>query len=67
MLFMPERCKCALDMIRVGDEKLAMSARLTGVCIDLVKRRSRAFPSDFVERIAATFGITPLAPKSAVA
>jgi acyl-CoA thioester hydrolase len=54
-------------LIRVGDEKLAMSARLTGVCIDLVQRRSRAFPPDFVERVAETFGITPVAPRGAAA
>ena len=50
-----------------GDEKQAMAARLTGVCIDLVQRRSRAFPQDFVDRIAATFGIQPAAPKEAAA
>lgn len=54
-------------LVRVGDEKQAMSARLTGVCIDLVQRRSRAFPPDFVERVAETFGITPVAPRGAAA
>lgn len=54
-------------LIRVGDEKQAMAARLTGVCIDLVQRRSRPFPQSFVTRIADTFGIVPIAPKEAAA
>ncbi len=54
-------------LIRVGDEKQAMAARLTGVCIDLLQRRSRPFPPVFVERIAATFGIQPAAPKEVAA
>jgi acyl-CoA thioester hydrolase len=54
-------------LIRVGDEKQAMAARLTGVCIDLLQRRSRLFPPVFVDRIAATFGIQPAAPKEAAA
>ena len=54
-------------LIRVGDEKLAMTARLTGVCIDLVKRRSRPFPQNFVARIVETFGIEQVAPKEAAA
>ncbi|WP_341705528.1 thioesterase family protein [Ferrovibrio sp.] len=54
-------------LIRIGDEKLAMSARLTGVCIDLVQRRSRAFPADFVARIADTFGISPEPPRKVAA
>lgn len=54
-------------LIRVGDEKQAMAARLTGVCIDLQQRRSRPFPVSFVDRIADTFGITPITPKEAAA
>lgn len=54
-------------LIRVGDEKPAMSARLTGVCIDLVQRRSRPFPPSFVARITESFGIVPIAPKEAAA
>lgn len=54
-------------LIRVGDEKQAMAARLTGVCIDLQQRRSRPFPQDFIDRIAATFDIQPAAPKEAAA
>lgn len=54
-------------LIRVGDDKLAMSARLTGVCIDTVLRRSRPLPQGFVARIVETFGITPMAPKEAAA
>jgi acyl-CoA thioester hydrolase len=54
-------------LIRVGDDTQAMAARLTGVCIDLVKRQSRPFPHSFVTRIAETFAIEPLAPKEAAA
>ncbi len=44
-------------LLRVGDEKVAMAARLTGVCLDLNSRRARAFPAGFAERVAAAFGI----------
>lgn len=54
-------------LIRVGDDKQVMAARLTGVCIDLVQRRSRPFPPSFVARIAETFGIEPVAPREAAA
>lgn len=54
-------------LVRVGDEKQAMAARLTGVCIDLVGRRSRPFPQSFVTRIVDSFGIVPIAPKEAAA
>ncbi|WP_341896958.1 thioesterase family protein [Ferrovibrio terrae] len=54
-------------LIRVGDDRQAMAARLTGVCIDTVQRRSRPFPASFVARIVETFGIEPVAPKEAAA
>jgi acyl-CoA thioesterase FadM len=54
-------------LIRVGDDRQVMAARLIGVCIDLVQRRSRPFPHSFVARIAETFGIEPIAPKEAAA
>lgn len=54
-------------MIRIGDEKPIMTARVIGVCIDVLQRKSRAFPASFVERIADTFGITPTAPKGVAA
>jgi len=54
-------------LLRIGDDRLAMAARLTGVCLDLASRRSRPFPPGFVERIAATFDIQPAAPKGAAA
>lgn len=54
-------------LIRIGDERQTMAARLTGVCIDLQKRRSRPFPASFVQRITGTFGITQIAPKEAAA
>jgi len=54
-------------LIRIGDEKQVMAARVIGVCIDTVQRKSRAFPREFTDRIAATFGIQPAAPKEAAA
>lgn len=54
-------------LLRVGDDRLAMSARLTGVCLDLASRKSRAFPAGFVARIGDTFGIEPAAPREAAA
>lgn len=54
-------------LVRVADEKQVMAARLTGVCLDLVLRKSRPFPQDFADRIAATFGIQPAAAKEAAA
>jgi acyl-CoA thioester hydrolase len=54
-------------LIRVGDDRQTMAARLTGVCIDLVQRRARPFPAAFVARIAETFGIHPVLPKEAAA
>lgn len=54
-------------LIRIGDEQVAMTARLTGVCLDTGARKSRPFPSDFVERIAAAFDIAPVLPKGVAA
>lgn len=54
-------------LIRSGDEKSAMTARLTAVCMDLVQRKSRAFPPAFVARVAEEFGIEPTRPRSAAA
>lgn len=54
-------------LVRVGDERLAMTARLTGVCLDTRTRKSRPFPPAFVERIAAAFGIAPVLPKGVAA
>lgn len=54
-------------LIRTGDEQVAMTARLTGVCLDTVARRSRPFPPAFVERIAAAFDIAPVLAKGVAA
>lgn len=54
-------------LVRVADEKQVMAARLTGVCLDLVLRKSRPFPQGFADRIAATFGLQLPAPKDAAA
>jgi acyl-CoA thioester hydrolase len=54
-------------LLRVGDDRPAMAARLIGVCFDLTERRSRPFPPDFVARIAETFGIRPEPPQQAAA
>lgn len=55
-------------LVRVGDEKVAMAARLTGVCLDLGSRRARAFPAGFAERVTAAFGImTPSRAQEAAA
>lgn len=53
-------------LIRIGDEKAAMAARLTGVCLDLATRKSRPFPLAFRERVAAAFPSEP-APQEAAA
>jgi acyl-CoA thioester hydrolase len=54
-------------MIRIGDEKQIMRARVIGVCIDTVQRKSRAFPTAFIERVANAFSIEPALPKSVAA
>lgn len=54
-------------LIRIGDEREAMTAKLVAVCMDLTTRKSRAFPQDFIERIAATFGISPGTKQGAAA
>ena len=54
-------------LICVRDEKIAMTARLTGACLDTTARRSRPFPPPFVARIAAASDIAPQAPKGAAA
>lgn len=54
-------------LIRVGDGKQVTAARMTAVCIDLVKRRSRPFPQSFVASICEAFDIAPDSPKEVAA
>lgn len=54
-------------LVRVGDERVAMTAKLIGVCMDTTTRKSRAFPAQFVERIASAFAITPMLAKEVAA
>ncbi|MBP6818382.1 MAG: acyl-CoA thioesterase [Ferrovibrio sp.] len=44
-------------LVRVGDDRIAMAARLTGVCLDLNSRRARAFPAAFASGVASAFGL----------
>ncbi len=54
-------------LIRIGDEQVAMTARLTGVCLDTAARKSRPFPPAFVAQIAAAFDISPVVTKGVAA
>ncbi len=54
-------------LLRMDDEAVAMTARLTGVCLDLAARKARPFPQAFIDRIAATFDLQPAQPKEAAA
>ena len=40
-------------LMRIGDNALAMDARLTAVCLDLKTRRARPFPEDIAVRLAS--------------
>jgi acyl-CoA thioester hydrolase len=54
-------------LLRVGDDRQAMAARLIGVCFDLDTRRARPFPVDFAARIAEAFDLQPQPPQQAAA